>query len=57
VFEFFATKALDQHHWTLKSWFGAFLNVWVHLGLFHYCMKLDANHAELVVQLMEKVVQ
>ena len=30
-------------------------SVWVHLGSFHYCMKLHAKQAELV-QLMQKFV-
>ena len=38
--EFFATNALNPSHWILNSCFGAFLSVWVHLGPFHYCMKL-----------------
>ena len=39
----------------LNSCFGAFHSVWVHLGLFRYCMKLGAKSAELV-QLMQKFV-
>ena len=38
---------------SLNSCFGAFHSVWVHLGLFHYCMKLGAKLAEMV-QLMQK---
>ena len=30
----FATNALDPHHWTLNSCFGAFLSVQVHFGPF-----------------------
>ena len=39
----------------LNSCFGAFHSVWVHLGLFRYCMKLGAKWAELV-QLKQKFV-
>ena len=53
MLEFFATNALDPHHWTLNSCFGAFLSVWVHLEPFRYCTKLAAKHAKLV-QLMQK---
>ena len=49
-------NALDPYHWTLISYFGAFLSVWVHLGLFPYCTKLGAKRAKLV-QLMQKFVQ
>ena len=45
--------ALDPHHSTLNSCFGAFLSVWVHLGPFPYCTKLAAKCAKLV-QLMQK---
>ena len=55
VSEFFAKNAPSPHHWTLEPCFCAFRSVWVHLGLFHYCMKLDAKWAELV-QLMQKFV-
>ena len=48
--EFFATSTPDPTHRTLNSCFGAFQ---VHLGLFCYCMKLDAKCAKLV-QLMQK---
>ena len=48
-------NAPDPHHWTLNSWFGAILFVWVHLGLFRYFTKLGAKHARLV-QLMQKFV-
>ena len=53
--EFFATNAPDPPHWTQNSWFGTFHTVCVHLGPFHYCMKLGAKRAELV-QLMWKFV-
>jgi hypothetical protein len=53
VSEFFSTNAPDPHKWTLNSCLGAFHNVWLHLGLFHYCMELGAKRAELV-QLMQK---
>ena len=49
-------KAPDPYHWTLNSCSGAFHNVWVHLGQFHYCMNVGANRAELV-QLMQMFVQ
>ena len=39
----FATNAPDPHHWTLNSFFGASLSIWVHLELFRYCTKLGAN--------------
>ena len=51
----FKPNAPDPPHWTLNSCFGGFRSLWVHLGLFHYCMKFGAKHAELV-QLMEKFV-
>ena len=44
-----------SHHWSLNSFFGVFLSVWVHLELFRYCTKLAAKHAKLV-QLMQKFV-
>ena len=44
---FFMTNAPDPPHLTLNSCFGAFCSVWVHFGLFHYCMKLGAKRAEL----------
>ena len=53
--EFFAMNTPDPHHWTLKTCFGAFLSVWVHLELFPYCTKLAAKRAKLV-QLMQKFV-
>ena len=55
LLEFFATNALDPHHWTLNSFFGAFLSVWVHLEPFLYCTKLGAKWANLV-QLMQEFV-
>ena len=51
----FRTNASNPLHWTLNTCFGAFRSVWVHLGSFHYCMKLGAKRAELV-QLMQKFV-
>ena len=53
--EFFAMKAPEPHHWILKSCFGMFLSVWVHLGPFRYCTKPGAKRAKLV-QLMQKFV-
>ena len=53
--EFFAINTPDPPHWTLNPCLGAFHRVWVHLGLFHYYMKLGAKRAE-VVQLMQKCV-
>jgi len=32
-------------HWILNLCVAAFLSVWVHLGPFRYCMKLDAKRA------------
>ena len=40
--ELFATNARETHHGTLNSCFVSFHNVWVHLGPFFYCTKLDA---------------
>src|SRR6185503_7305022 len=48
-------NAPDPPHWTLNSRIGAFCSVWVHFGLFRYCMKLEAKLAELV-QLMHNFV-
>jgi hypothetical protein len=45
-------NAPDPPHCTLNSFFGAFHSVWVHLGSYHYCIKLVAKRAELV-QLMQ----
>ena len=50
--EFLATNKHDPHQWTINSCFGAFHNVWVHLGLFQYGIELGAKWAELV-QLMQ----
>ena len=50
--EFFATNKPDPHQWTLNLCFGAFCNVWVHLGPFRYCTELGPKRAELV-QLMQ----
>ena len=55
MLDFFATNAPDPHHWTLNSFFGAFLSVWVHLEPFRYCTKLGAKWANLV-QLMQEFV-
>ena len=55
MLEFFATNTPDPQHYTLKSCFGAFLSVWVHLELFCYYTKLSAKRAKLV-QLMQKFV-
>jgi len=49
-------KAPVPYHWILATYFGVFLNVWVFLLPFCYCMKLGANQAELL-QLMQKFVQ
>ena len=51
--DIFATNAPGQAHWTLNSCFGEFRSVWVHLGSFRYCTKLDAIWVELVT-LLEK---
>ena len=53
--EIFSTNARNPLHWTLNSCFGALHSVWVHLGSFRNCMKLDAKQCELV-QLMHKLV-
>ena len=53
LLEIFATNAPDPHHWNLKSCFGAFLSIWVHLEPFRYCTKLAAKRTKLV-QLMQK---
>ena len=55
MLEFFATNTPDPHHWTLKTCFGVFLSVWVHLEPFLYCTKLAVKRAKLV-QLMQKFV-
>ena len=41
-------NAPNPPHWTRNSCFGALHSVWVHLGLSHNCMKLDAKQGELV---------
>ena len=51
----FRNERTRSPHWTLNSRIGAFCSLWVHFGLFHYCMKLGAKHAELE-QLMQKFV-
>ena len=51
---FFAKNAPNPQHWTMNSFFGAFLSGWVHLGPFCYCTKLAAKRAKLV--LMQKFV-
>ena len=55
LLEFFATNTPDPQHYTLKSCFGAFLSVWVHLELFCYYTKLEAKHDKLA-QLMQQFV-
>ena len=51
----FRNERTRPPYWTLNSWISAFCSVWVHFGLFRYCMKLGAKWAELV-QLMQKFV-
>ena len=46
-------NAPNPLHWTINSCFGASHSVWVHLGSFHNCIKLDAKQGELL-QLMQK---
>ena len=41
--ERFATNARDPPHWTLKSCFGAFRTIWVHLGPFFCPTTLSAK--------------
>src|SRR6185312_10926799 len=53
LLKIFTTNAPDPHHWTLNSFFGAFLSVWVHLEPFRNCTKLGAKWANLV-QLMQE---
>ena len=53
--EFFTIDTPDPPHWNLNSCIGAFCSIWVHFGLFRYCMKLGAKQAELE-QLMQKFV-
>ena len=50
---FFSTNAPNPLHWTLNSCFGVLHSIWIHLGSFRNCMKLDAKQGELV-QLMQK---
>ena len=54
--KFFTMNTPDPAHWTINACIGAFCIVWVHFGLFRYCMKLGAKWVELV-QLMQKFVQ
>ena len=42
VSNIFATNAPGPLHWTVNTCFGEFRSVWVHLGSFHFCTKLDA---------------
>ena len=51
----FSTNAPNPPPWTLNSCFSALYSVWMHLGSFHHCMKLDGKRGELV-QLMQKFV-
>ena len=51
----FRNKRARSTHWILNSCFRVFLSVWVHLGLFHCCIKLGAKPAELV-RLLQKFV-
>ena len=53
--EFFTIDTPDPPHWNLNSCIGAFFSIWVHFGLFHYCMKLGGKQAELE-HLMQKFV-
>jgi len=57
LLEFFTTNVPDPHHWTLNSFFCAFLSVSVHLEPFRYCTKLGANGANLVELMQEFVPQ
>ena len=41
--QIFSQRTHPIHHGTQNSSFVAFRNVWVHLGPFCYCTKLDAN--------------
>ena len=54
-FEIFRNKPPDPHHRTLISCFNVFRNIWVHLSMFCYYMKLGAKRVELV-QLVHKFV-
>ena len=51
----FTMNAPNPPHWSLNSYFGALHSVWVHLGFFHNCIKLDEKQGELV-QLIQKFV-
>ena len=53
--EFFTIGTPDPPHWNLNSCIGVFCSIWVHFGLFRYCMRLGAKQAELE-QLMQKFV-
>ena len=53
--EIFSTNAPNPPHWTLNSCFGALHSVWMHMGSFRNCMKLDAKKGELA-QLKQKFV-
>ena len=44
----FSTNAPNPPYWTLNSCFGALHIVWMHLGSFRNCMKLNAKQGELV---------
>ena len=57
LLKIFTTNAPDPHHWTLNSFFGAFLSVWVHLEPFRNCTKLGAKWANLVQLIQEFVPQ
>ena len=51
----FRTNAPDPPHWTITSCFGVFHSIWVHLGLFRNCLKLDAKWGKLE-QVMQNLV-
>ena len=53
--DFFTIDTPDPPHWNLNSCIAAICSIWVHFGLFRYCMKLGAKQAELE-QLMQKIV-
>ena len=50
--EIFTTKAPDQPHWSLKSCFGAFHTIWVHLEPLGCLTKLGAKRVELVQKIV-----
>jgi len=52
--ELFATNATDPPHWTLKSCFGVFCTIWMHLGPFGCLTKLSAKRAELVQKFVSR---